>query len=113
MRCPTWRDQDVLLIGVMRRRSKRWRMGTVRRRAWWAAAASPRYYLVSPFHCDGCLEKYYFVSKEYIIYHSQGPISTNVKLPKCGLVCGEKVTVTVKVLLSANYPQLNSRYDEQ
>ena len=34
-------------------------------------------------------------------YYSQGPISTNMKLPKCGLVCGEKVTVTVKVLLSA------------
>ena len=34
-------------------------------------------------------------------YYFQGPISTNVKLPKCGLVCGEKVTVTVKVLLSA------------
>ena len=33
-------------------------------------------------------------------YFFQGPISTNVKLPKCGLVCGEKVTVTVKVLLN-------------
>ena len=63
MRCPTWRDQDVLLIGVMRRRSKRWRMGTVRRRAWWAAAASPRYYLVSQYYSVSPLPSVRYVMK--------------------------------------------------
>ena len=28
---------------------------------------------------------------------AQGPISVNVKLPKCGFVCGETVLVNVKV----------------
>ena len=83
----------MLLNGSLRRRSRRWRTGTGRRRAWWAAAASPRYYLV--------WRLLWLLLKTAITHYSQAPISTNVKLPKCGLVCGEKVTVTVKVLLSA------------